>query len=84
MRRMKRMKMRKTTLPVLKGSVGWGALAGGVWGIPGHFRRLPFPRLGGPWGRWPMPEGATLNSLGEEGQTVLAIYSKHNSHSYLH
>lgn len=57
------MKMRKKTLPVLKGSVARGALAVGVSGSRSHFPLLPCPLLGGLWDRWSMTEGATLNSL---------------------
>lgn len=58
-----RMKMRKKTLPVLKGSVGRGAVAVGVWGSHSHFPLLLCPRLFGLWDHWSLTAEATLNSL---------------------
>lgn len=69
---MRLMKTRKTTPPVLKGSVGRGALAAGVWGSRSRSPPLPCPRLHGLWDHWSSPEGANLNSLGRTQNNELA------------
>lgn len=60
---MRRTKMRKKTLPFLKGSVGQAAVAVVVWGSHSHFPLLLCPQLFGLWDHWSLTEEATLNSL---------------------
>lgn len=69
---MRKMKTRKTTPPVLKGSVVRGASAAGVLGSRSRFPPLPCPQLHGLWDHWSVPEEAALNSLGRVENNVLA------------